>query len=558
MTIQCPSCKAKYRLTKIPPRKVLATCKKCGEKFLVLPTQVPEKGDQDSVRPSMKEKTPSAETKAEQQTKAASSKGEKTNWYDRKGLAWLSLFFLSPTELYRQWKSNTGSTRPKRALTVVLILFVTAIVGVYMLRMDFDFASGKKWERQAITIDYFSTPSPKSVMVHQNKYALIDHYTKWIPILYYHRHFDAVEAQVSNLLAKNDEKSAYELHTLYGTLAKIRDGKNIPQMDTVLNDWCNKHPESHIPWLVRGNFLIDWAWHIRGSAYAKTVKEDAWPRFYDKLKQAKDDLERAWRINAADPNSCSSLITVAMGLGASREAMEQYFQKGLSACPWHFPLHFAKLEYLKAKWHGSEKEMLEFAQHCQALSDSYPHLGLVMAEALSEMHMFTRKGQNFLGKNEAWATVENIYDKFFAVYPDDVRRRLFYAYHAYEAEKYPIAYKQFEIIGDRWMPDTPWSSLDYYNQSRAITIAKIGEEICYKKKLYEASLDYFEKAVQIEPYDYTYYQLAMAYMNTGSILRDRGYLETAVEHFETAIQFNGANRTLARKQLKKVRNFLRS
>ena len=558
MTIQCPSCKAKYCLTKVPPKKVLATCKKCGKKFLVLPTQVPGKADQDSVQPSMKEETTSSEAKAEQQTKDASSKEEKTNWYDRKGLAWLSIFFLSPTELYQQCKSNTGSTRPKRALTAVLILSVTAVVGAYLLRMDLDFASGKKWERQPITIDYFSTPSPKTVMVHQNNYSLIDHYTKWIPILYQDRDFDAVETQIFYLLDKNDEKSSYELQTLYRTLSKIRDGKNIPQMDSVLNDWSNKHPESHIPWIFRGTFLIDWAWHIRGDGYAKTVKEDAWSKFYDKLKQAKDDLEHAWVINPADPNSCSLLITVAMGLSAPRNAMEEYFQKGISACPWHFPLHFAKLVYLKPKWHGSEKEMLAFAQHCQALSDSYPHLGLVLAEAFFEMHMFTRKGQNFLGKNEAWATVENIYDKFFAIYPDDIRRRFYYAYHACEAEKYSVAYKQFEIIGDRWMPDTPWPSLDYYNQSRAITIVKVGEEIFYKRKLYEAALDYFEKAVQIEPYDYTYYHLATACMNTGSILRDRGYLETAAEHFETAIQFNGANRKPARKELKKVRKFLRS
>ncbi len=556
MTVQCPGCKAKYRLTKIPPRKVLATCKKCGEKFLVLPPQVSEKRDQVSMQPSMKEKTISSEAKAQQQTKAASSKEEKTNWYDRKGLSWLSIFFLSHKELYHRWKSNTGSTRLKKALTVVLILFVTAIVGVNLVRMDFGFASGKKWERQAITIDYFSTPSPKSVMVHQNKYALIDHYTKWIPILYNDRHFDDVEAQVSNLLAKNDEKSSYELQTLYRTLSQIRDGKNIPLMDSVLNDWCNKHPESHIPWIVRGNFRIEWAWHIRGSGYAKTVKKDAWTIFYDKLRQAKDDLEHAWDLNATDPNSCSALITVAMGLSAPRDTMEQYFQKGLSACPWHLNLHFAKLGYLKPKWHGSEKEMLDFAQHCFALSDSYPHLGLVMAEALVEMHNYTRKGQNFFGNNEVKATFENIYDKFFAIYPDDIRRRFYYAYHAYRAEQYPIAYKQFEIIGNRWMADTSWSSLDHYNQCRAITIVKVGEEMFYKKKLYEASLDYFEKAVQIEPYDYTYYHLAQANANTGLILRDKVYLETAAKHFETAIQFNGVNRKQARKGLKTIRKYL--
>jgi tetratricopeptide (TPR) repeat protein len=331
----------------------------------------------------------------------------------------------------------------------------------------------------------------------KTKYTVINDYDKWVPVLYQNKDFDAIEKQVSDLLGKHDDEAkAYELYILYDTLALVREDEDIELKKGVLDEWCSKHPESHIAWLTRGNFYIDYAWHIRGGAYAKDVPKDAWPKFHAMLEQAQKDLEKSWELNPKDPNSSCNLITVAMGRNYPKEKMEQYFKNAMSVCPWHFGAHVRKLEYLKPKWHGSSKEMYDFATDCLRFAERYPFLGLIMVNVLEEEHKHTSKNENYLGKNGVWTTVEKIYTNFFDKYPEDIRRRFFYAYHAYRAQKYDAAINQFEIIGDRWMENTSWKSLEEYHSARAFVYSAYAFTLTPPQ-----GVDYLKKAIAIEPTD---------------------------------------------------------
>jgi tetratricopeptide (TPR) repeat protein len=512
MELECPYCNTKYRLTKVPSAKVMATCKKCGQKFQFNPPNAIKQ-----IKPQQEEKTKSAQ--------------ETSQWYKRKGLI----------------------------LTMVLTLLVIGVAtgGIRQLYNNFLFKKEVVNKSIENKINYWGESIPETVTINNIQYTLIDDYIKWAPILYQNKDFDAVEEHISDLLQTNDETKSYELQTLYSIISKIPDENSIDQMQTVLDEWCNKHAHSHIPWLVRGSFYIEYAWLIRGGGLAKTVKKRAWPKFYEKMRLAKNDLQRSWELNPNDPNSSSSLIKVAIGLKFPKQDMEQYFQRGISACPWHFQVHLDKLQYLNPKWYGSKNEMFTFAEQCLALSEQYPYLGLVMVEALYEVHRFGRKGENFLGSDDIWPTVEKVCAAFFARYPNNIRRRFYYAYHAYNAKKYDVALEQFEIIGDRWMEHTCWNSLEYYNKSRAISLAKVGEDFLLKKRLYEISIDYFKKAVKHNPNDYTYYRLGQAYMYSGLSSHNLAYLQQAEETLQKAIQVRGSNEKHAKGELKKLRKYLR-
>ncbi|UCG68548.1 MAG: DUF4034 domain-containing protein, partial [Thermoplasmata archaeon] len=385
----------------------------------------------------------------------------------------------------------------------------------------------------------------------------IDDYIKWVPLLYQKKDFNEIEKHIYGLLRDNNEAKSYELYVLYHVLAKITDNKHIDLMQSVLNEWCSKHAGSHIPWLTRGVFYIDHAWTIRGSGLAKSVPKKAWPKFYEKLKLAQKDLEKSWELNPNDPNSSCNLIVVAKGLNYPRERMEQYYENAISACPWHFGVRFKKLQYLKPKWHGSSEEMFEFAEQCLISSEQYPYLGLIMVNVLEEAHKYNSKKENILGKDNMWPTIEKIYAAFFAKYPEDIRRRFYYAYHAYKTEKYEVALNQFEIIGDRWMENTCWYSFGYYNDCRSIAYIKRGEEFFLKKNLYEISIDYFQKAVKYDPNDYAYYRLGQAYMYSGICIRDLAYIQKAEKTLKKAIELRGPNSKYAKDELKKLRKYLR-
>jgi hypothetical protein len=516
MNLECPYCNTKYRLKKTPSNRVAATCKKCGQKFHFDPLDV-----STLIRPQQEGKVKSVE-KTPQTVK-------------QKGLG-VTMFLTA------------------------LIIGVAAI-GIWQ-SYNHPFSEKKVAERNIdykidYKINYWDAPIPKTITINEIEYTVIDDDLKWFSVLYRDQNFDAVEKHIFNLLTENNELNSYELQTLYFVLSKIPDENDTDRMKTVLDEWCDKHSNSHIPWLVRGSFYINSAWIIRGGGAAKTVKNSAWSKFHEKLRLAEQDLEKSYELYPNDANSSSLLMEVGIGLKFPREKIEQYFQNGLSACPWHFGLHLEKLRYLKPKWYGSTKEMVDFAEHCLALSKQYPYLGLVMVDALYETHYFISKEKNFLGRNDIWPRVEKIYAAFFAKYPDNIRRHFYYAYHAQIAKKQDVAFEQFETIGDRWLENTCWDSIKYFNNSRALAYINKGNEYLLKKRLYEISIGYFEKAVKCNPNDYAYYRLGQAYMYSGLTTQNPEYLQKAEATLQKAVDLKGPNEKYAKDELKKLRKYTR-
>lgn len=536
MKVDCPGCKTTYRLARLPSARAWTTCKRCGERFLVEPPSNDQDGVQGQAR-NMKQKVP--EKSVLQQIQSLKDKelrhaDTQSRWYKRKGLVLPSL------------------------LTLLLCFIVYGVLTGSTGRLFTSYFNSEKAsdDKNKVQIDYFGGLNTEYVTINNIKYKIIDDYIKWVPILYSEKNFIEIEKRISSLLEDNNEQKSYELQTLYTTLSVISDKKYVNQMHSVLNEWCKKQPNSHIPWLVRGSFYIEYAWLIRGGGFAKTVKKAAWPKFQEKLRQAKKDLERAWKLNPNDPNSSSLLIEVAIGLSLPRDVMEQYFQQGISACPWHYELHRRKLRYLKPKWYGSTDEMFSFAEQCLASSRQYPYLGLVMVDALHEAHKHSETDDNFLGREDIWPTVEKIYAAFFEKYPEDIRRHFFYAYHAIQAMKYDTALEQFETIGDSWMEHTLWDSLDKYNKFRAYAYVKTGENLLFKKKIYEISIDHFQKALKYYPDDHAYSMLGEAYACSGVALKDLSQLQEAEKNFKKAIELKGPYCKYAKAELKRLRKYM--
>jgi tetratricopeptide (TPR) repeat protein len=179
-----------------------------------------------------------------------------------------------------------------------------------------------------------------------------------------------------------------------------------------------------------------------------------------------------------------------------------------------------------------------------------------MVDALEEKHRYDTDNDNILGNDETWPTVQRIYDAFFTRYPEDIRRRYSYAYHAYMAGKYDIAIEQFEIIGNRWMQENRWSSLRYYNESRAFAYYKRGEHLLWKQRSHQISIDYFRRAIDYSPTAPAYYGLGIAYWYIGNRTKNVSLLEKAEASLETAVQIQ-PNYNSAKRELKRLRKYLK-
>ena len=169
----------------------------------------------------------------------------------------------------------------------------------------------KTRETEHTDIDYLDVNNPTTAIIHETEYQLITYYTQWVPILYYSKDFDAVEQHIADLLIGNDEAKAYELYILYIVLGKITHDRHVDYMKSVLDEWCSKHADSHIPWLVRGIFYIDWAWKIRGGGFAKDVQKEAWPKSQHKhCRELKVEWIRHIKLYFTPTGCCTMSIGV--------------------------------------------------------------------------------------------------------------------------------------------------------------------------------------------------------------------------------------------------------
>ena len=436
---------------------------------------------------------------------------------------------------------------------VVLTLLVLLPLALCSCKKTAEVKAGAAKAEKA-QIDYFAWNAPRSILINETEYVLIEDYVKWAPTLYRDKDFASLEGHISTLLAEQNEENANELNVLYNVLGHITDLSHQDLMASVLDEWCQQSP-SQIPWIIRGYFHTKLGWAIRGSGRVSTVTPEAMNQFKEQLVIARSDFEKAYTLNPNDPNSSTGLLIVARALGLSAEEMEEFFQRGIRVSPELADLYRQKLEYLTPKWGGTVEGMMKFAEECQDLGEQYPTVGLVAVAAMVEIQdHFTPKDQNYLGDATNWAIVQQSYKRFFARYPDNLLRRFNYAYDALKAEKYQTAVEQFELIGDRWHFGLNWSSPESFNRDRARAYHNLGIEL-YHRKLPAVAISYLQKAISYNPSGTYYYSLALAQwreaQSTGSL---QSWQETETSLIK-ALELDPEHKS-AQKSLKTLQDYL--
>jgi tetratricopeptide (TPR) repeat protein len=348
------------------------------------------------------------------------------------------------------------------------------------------------------------------------QYASADTNRKWVSVLYKDKNFQAVENQISALSDKDDSAKMYELYRLYHALGRIRDKKDIGNMEKTLNQWQSKNSDSYIPLIVRGWFFIE-----------KKQPESA-------VK----DLEKAYELHPEDPNAACNLIAAARELNLPREKMEEYFEHAISISPNHVGAYLEKFEYLKPSWRGTSDEMFGFARKAMILSEEEPLLSFLMVGAYEEDQKTNAAKDNILGKKDIWTLIQRIYNAFFVKYQDDMIRHACYAYHASMAQKYEIAAEQFDLIGDQWIEDACWDSPETYTQSRSLAYIKKGESLLLDPNQYAEAVAYMQNAIRYYPSADAYVGLGMAHWHEGHSKRDKSLMKKAEAAMEKALELD--------------------
>ncbi len=158
-----------------------------------------------------------------------------------------------------------------------------------------------------------------------------------------------------------------------------------------LDEWLQDRRDSAIPWLIRGAHGLVWAWEARGGGMAETVTEDGFNAFFERLRQAQDDLLRASRLDEADPTPWVYLLIAIRGLEEGLEAGLKCFAQLQARYRWSVYGHIQMLQLLTRKWGaGSHEEMFEFARAASAAAPVGSLVHRVTADAHAERWLYLR------------------------------------------------------------------------------------------------------------------------------------------------------------------------
>ena len=115
-------------------------------------------------------------------------------------------------------------------------------------------------------------------------------------------------------------------------------------------------------YLVQGFCLVDRAWEIRGTGWARDVSREAWNPVQEKLAEARDAFLKGAALDPTDPTPYAFLQTIGRALDG-REAAVRWLAEALKRDPFNFVALDSHRYTLMQKWHGNySNESLDFAQ----------------------------------------------------------------------------------------------------------------------------------------------------------------------------------------------------
>ncbi|QNP70537.1 DUF4034 domain-containing protein [Streptomyces roseirectus] len=143
-------------------------------------------------------------------------------------------------------------------------------------------------------------------------------------------------------------------------------GEQAAEEDDWLLAWERERPGNPDAAVVRARSTVILAWHIRGAKKAKYTTGEQFAGFHRTLESARAEIARAAELNPDDPTPFVAEIWVALGLGYPNFEMDKLWDEIVARAPHHYEAHFSALQYWCAKWRGSERLAMDFAERAAA------------------------------------------------------------------------------------------------------------------------------------------------------------------------------------------------
>lgn len=221
----------------------------------------------------------------------------------------------------------------------------------------------------------------------------------------------------------------------------------VKRMNTY-KDWSRAYPDSVTARVAYADFLVSYAWKARGHGYASTVTETGWKLMHERLQAAYRTLEQARTIKEHDPKLPEVLLTIGMGLRASKEQFDTIVSTAHRNSPNYWHHHVSRAYTLLPRWYGKPGEWQAYAA---SVADRPDGLG-------DELYARIVLGISNYGENIfndpliSWERVGRGIRIIRQKYPDAPHLISQFTRIAVQSKKRELAKEAFETIGVRYSP----------------------------------------------------------------------------------------------------------
>jgi predicted Zn-dependent protease len=223
--------------------------------------------------------------------------------------------------------------------------------------------------------------------------AVIDTDQQAILALLEKRNYDELERVLGGyqFQFEHDAKASGSVATAFKTFQKAP-----ARLETALDEWVEKKPESYAARVARGNYHVARALSARGTEfYANTPAENI-HEMRAHFQHATDDLQRSLALTEKPYVSHRTLLTIARNMGSRREQRTHY-EAAIHLAPASVNTRLAYLTTLEPRWGGSYEQMEAFVAESRAALPDPQDVAALAARIPAYRGFEKQRAQDFMG-----------------------------------------------------------------------------------------------------------------------------------------------------------------
>lgn len=234
----------------------------------------------------------------------------------------------------------------------------------------------------------------------------------------------------------------------------------------LLANWGKVSPNSTAPLLALASFEIAYGWHARGGGYASTVSEQGFALLYERVENARRQLQTMPRAARLDPEWYSLMLDVAVSQGWPPKKFDAMFEEAVKHFPEYLDFYYVRGRFYSPQWYGSSEKLVDLMnQSAQAKS----HIGLGLYARMYRIVDAAVKKVDFNNGTVSYPKMKASYESLLQEFPSNWLRNP-YARYACIAEDWPVVRTQLDLIGDQ-TTDTVWNP-EFYQWCQAKSAEK--------------------------------------------------------------------------------------